>query len=55
VHVAVASLEGAIDRKPAVHVYVDSKASWWEIEDGLPQYGGTTGTEPKAPAGGAKS
>jgi hypothetical protein len=23
---------------PQAHIYVDSKADWWEIRDGLPQY-----------------
>jgi len=47
VHVALASLEGPIDRAPGSHVYVDHKAPWWEIKDSLPQRGGETGTEPK--------
>lgn len=24
--------------KPSLHIFVDSKACWWEITDGLPQY-----------------
>jgi len=47
VHVALANLEGPIDRAPASHVYVDHKAAWWEIADSLPQHGGDSGTEPK--------
>jgi hypothetical protein len=49
VHVARANLEGEIDRPAAGHVYVDQKAPWWEITDGQPQFGGTSGMEPKEP------
>ncbi len=47
VHLALACLDGAIDRQPGGHVYVDHKAAWWPISDDLPQYGGTTGVEPR--------
>lgn len=38
--------------RPSAHVWVDSKAPWWTIEDGLPQYaeGNGPGKAPK-PAG----
>ena len=49
VHVARANIDGEIDRQPGVHVYVDHGADWWSIDDDLPQYGGTTGTESKQP------
>lgn len=49
IHVALANLEGEIDRAPALHVYVDHKASWWEIPEGLPRRGGPTGVEPTEP------
>jgi hypothetical protein len=47
VHVVRANIDGAIDHAPALHVYVDHKASWWSIDDDLPQRGGKTGTEPR--------
>jgi len=47
VHVALASLEGQIDRAPSAHVYVDDRAEWWSIADALPQYGGESGMERK--------
>ena len=46
IHVARAVISGEIDRSPQGHVYVDHKASWHEITDGLPQFGGETGMEP---------
>ena len=45
VHVVRANIAGEI--APALHVYVDHKASWWTIDDDLPQRGGTTGSELK--------
>ena len=47
IHVALANLDGEIDRRPGSNVYVDHRAPWWKIEDDLPQYGGTTGVEHK--------
>jgi len=47
IHVALANLEGPIDREPSAHVYVDDRAAWWHISDALPQYGGESGMEPK--------
>lgn len=47
IHVALANLEGPIDREPSSHVYVDDRASWWHITDTLPQYGGASGMELK--------
>ncbi len=47
IHVALASLNGPIDREPSAHVYVDDRAEWWHITDALPQYGGESGMEPK--------
>jgi hypothetical protein len=35
--------------RPAMHIFVGSKAPWFEITDGLPQYDG------HAPAGRAKT
>jgi hypothetical protein len=50
VHVALANLLGEIDRPPQAHVYVDHRASWWEIRDSLVRYGGASGTERKQDA-----
>jgi hypothetical protein len=47
IHVALANLDGPIDRQPSAHVYVDDHAPWWQITDALPQYGGESGMEPK--------
>ena len=47
VHVVRSNIDGAIDREPTAHCYVDHGAEWWEITDSLPQYGGTTGMEPR--------
>lgn len=47
VHIARAHIDGAIDREPAAHVYVDHAADWYAIDDALPRYGGTSGTEKK--------
>jgi len=49
VHVALANIDGPIDRLPDGHSYVDHGADWWTINDTLPQYGGPTGVEPKDP------
>jgi hypothetical protein len=46
-HVALANVEDPIDRAPSGHCYVDHRASWWTIDDTLPQSGGETGMEKK--------
>jgi hypothetical protein len=51
VHVARAVIDGEIDKLPKAHVYVDHRAPWFEITDGLDQYGGTTGMERKTEVG----
>ena len=43
-HVALANVEGEIDRAPSAHSFVDHRASWWSITDSLTQYGGEDGT-----------
>ena len=45
IHVARAVINGEIERAPQAHVYVDHKALWHEITDGLPRFGGETGME----------
>ena len=47
VDIPLANMNGSIDRPPQVHVHVDSRADWYEIEDSLPQLGGETGLESK--------
>ncbi|MEM7208670.1 MAG: GFA family protein [Pseudomonadota bacterium] len=34
----IGTLDTEIDAKPTAHIYVDSKAEWHEINDGLPQF-----------------
>ena len=48
IHVVRSNFDGDIDRAPQAHVYVDHKASWWSIDDDLPQLGGVTGSEAKS-------
>jgi hypothetical protein len=38
VHVALGSLQDAPSIRPASHIYVGSKAPWFEITDDLPQH-----------------
>jgi hypothetical protein len=38
VHVALGSLVDAPSIRPSRHIFVGSKAPWFEITDGLPQY-----------------
>jgi hypothetical protein len=38
VHVALGSLVDPPSMRPAAHIYVGSKAPWFEITDALPQY-----------------
>lgn len=46
VDVVLASLDGPIDRAPALHVYFDSRADWTDVRDELPRLGGASGVEP---------
>jgi hypothetical protein len=39
VHVALGSLVDAPSLRPTVHIFVGSKAPWFEITDDLPQFG----------------
>jgi hypothetical protein len=43
VRVRLGSLDTLLGQGPQAHIYVDSKADWWEIRDELPRY-------PEAPA-----
>lgn len=49
IDVALASMEGAIDRLPQAHIYFDDRAAWVVTRDGLPRLGGPTGLEPIKP------
>jgi len=40
VHVAMGTLVDAPSIRPTAHIFVGSKAPWYEITDGLPQYDG---------------
>ncbi len=48
VAVAVGTLDGEPDRRPDAHIFVESKAAWTHVGDGLPQYAfsATTPSEP---------
>jgi hypothetical protein len=45
-HVALAQIDGPIDRQPQAHVYFDSGAEWIHLADDLKKLGGPSGTEP---------
>ncbi len=38
VEFALGTLDGGSDLSPDAHIFVDSKASWFEIQDDLPQH-----------------
>ncbi len=40
VEIALGTLDSNLDMSPDAHIYVESKASWSEIYDSLPQYAG---------------
>ena len=50
IHVALANIDGPIDRMPDAHVYVDHGVDWFEIRDALAQYGGPSGKERRSPS-----
>jgi len=43
--IALGALEGDFDNRPEGHLFTDSKASWHEITDDLPQHPGWPGAE----------
>jgi hypothetical protein len=47
IDVALGALDGEIDRSPSLHVFVDDRVRWSNLDDGLPRLGGVTGLEPK--------
>ena len=44
--VTLGSMEGELQERPARHVFVESKASWYNITDALPQFKIYPGFEP---------
>ena len=46
VDVALAALQGKIDRAPECHWYFDSRAEWTVVDDDLPKLGGASGSDP---------
>jgi len=40
VHVAMGTLQGEPAIRPSMHIFVGSKAAWYEITDDLPQHAG---------------
>jgi len=46
VHIALANMEGPIDRSPQAHVFYDNHVDWVEFGDNLRRLGGLTGVEP---------
>lgn len=44
IHIALALMEGPIDREPAAHVFFDTHVSWIEVGDDLRRLGGPSGT-----------
>jgi hypothetical protein len=45
-HIALAHMDGPIDRDPKVHVFYDTHVSWIELGDDLRKLGGPSGTDP---------
>ncbi|MCA9706328.1 MAG: GFA family protein [Myxococcales bacterium] len=46
VHVALACLDGELDRAPLANVYWDDRVPWIEGSEHLPKLGGESGMEP---------
>jgi len=46
VHIALAHMDGPIDRTPKVHVFYDSHVDWVEPADDLRRLGGPSGVDP---------
>jgi hypothetical protein len=45
IHIALAHMDGPIDRAPAAHVFFDAHVSWFEPSDGLRRLGGASGNQ----------
>lgn len=46
VHFTRATIHEEMDEKPKAHVFYSDKASWIDIGDNLPKFGGVSGMEP---------
>jgi hypothetical protein len=46
IHIALAVMDGPIDRRPMAHVFFDSHVDWFEPGDDLRRLGGPSGNEP---------
>ena len=46
VHIALAHMDGPIDREPKAHVFYDAHVDWVVLGDELSRFGGATGNEP---------
>ncbi len=49
VDIPLASMKGAIDLAPQLHIYFDNRAPWVVVSDDLPRLGGESGMEPLDP------
>ncbi|MFO1350407.1 MAG: GFA family protein [Gammaproteobacteria bacterium] len=47
-HIALANVDGTIDRKPSAHVSYDHRAHWFPFQDDLKKIGGFGDDEPNA-------
>lgn len=45
-HIALAHMDGPIDREPVAHVFYDTHVPWIQLGDDLKKLGGASGTEP---------
>jgi hypothetical protein len=45
-HIAIAHMDGPIDREPTAHVFFDTHVPWIVLGDQLKKLGGSSGTEP---------
>ena len=46
VDIALANMQGPIDREPQLHAFFDCRADWVTVGDSLPRLGGESGVEP---------
>jgi hypothetical protein len=46
IHIARASVPGAIDREPTAHVFYDLRVGWLGLHDDLRKLGGPLGNQP---------
>ena len=46
IHIALAVMDGPVDRDPSVHTYWEEHVPWVQLGDTLPRRGGPTGIEP---------